>query len=138
MLDLLNKGMIMRIFAFFYCVAILFNIPLGHTKIVTHNGEFFIVSNHQRVPIFLVNQLVEKGEISRVKLYGAGNAHLISFSKDSDKKEKLYSVDEKGFIYSINPFVDYSVTEVDDQGKFKFREVQNKKFFISDKGFFLN
>lgn len=128
----------MRLSALLFCLAILFNIPLGHSKIVTHNGEFFIVTQQQRVPIFLINQLVEKGQISRVKLYGAGNAHLISFSKDTDKKEKLYSVDEKGFIYSISPFSDYSVTEVDDYGKFKFREIQNKKFFISNKGFFLN
>ncbi len=133
----LFKGIIMSRFAFFSLV-LFFLISSAHSKIVTHNGAFFIINNQERVPLFIVNQLVEKNEISRIKLYGAGNAHLISFSKVSDKKEKLYSVDEKGFIYSINPFTEYTVTEVDEDGKFKFREVQDKKFFVNKKGFFLH
>jgi len=133
-----NKGIIMRHLTFIIGCAILFHIPNGHSKIVNQNGEFFVVNNQERIPIFIVNQLIEKGELSRIKLYGAGSAHLISFKKNNDKEEKLYSVDEKGFIYSISPFTDYSVTDVDELGNFKFRETQNKKFFINPKGFFLN
>lgn len=127
----------MRIFSLLFFFATLFNSPLTHSKIVTHNGEFFVVTNQQRVPIFMVNHLVEKGEINRIKLFGGGNAHLISFAKNEDKKEKLYSVDEKGYIYSISPFTDFSVTDVDDQGKFKFQEVRDRIYFINQKGFFL-
>lgn len=82
-----------------------------------------------------VNDMIQKNTISNIKTYGDGNANLISFSENKGPV-KLYSVDHKGFIYSIKPFSNYTVSDVDADGKFKFTEVPNRRYVVDAKGFF--
>lgn len=104
-------------------------------KIVSAKGEYFVESKSGKQPLMSVNEMIRKNTISNIKTYGDGNANLISFSEKKGPV-MLYSVDEKGFIYSIKPFSGYTVSDVDADGKFKFAEVPNRKYVVDAKGFF--
>lgn len=104
-------------------------------KIVTNDGQFFIKTKKGTHPIMSVNELIEKKEISQIKMYGKGNVHVLSFATKKGP-EKLYSVDQKGFIYSIKPFSDYSISKVDANGKFQFKQVPKRNYVVDAKGFF--
>jgi len=105
-------------------------------KIVAVDGQYFIESKQGKSALVSVNELIKNKSVTNVKLYGEGKANLISFSK-SDMPETLYSVDEKGFIYSIKPFATYTVSSVDADGKFQFKEVPKRKYTVDAKGFFI-
>ena len=105
-------------------------------KIVTEEGQYYVESKAGKTAMMNVNDMLKKNEISKVKIYGEGKVNLISFSKESGP-EKLYSVDEKGFIYSIEPFTSYTVTNVMPDGKFQFKETPKRKYTVSPKGFFV-
>lgn len=105
-------------------------------KIVVHEDKLFIRKSGKQVPIMLVNQLVDQKAITHLKLYGGGDIHLVSFAKEGEK-EKLYSVDEKGFIYSIEPFTSYEIEKVHAEGFVTFKQQPLRKYRISSKGFFL-
>ena len=104
-------------------------------KIVTEKGQFYIESKQGKSALLNVNELIKKKAVSKVKMYGEGKANIISFAKN-DGPETLYSVDEKGFIYAIKPFSSYSVSHVDADGKFQFKEVPKRKYVVDSKGFF--
>lgn len=104
-------------------------------KIVTENGQYFIESKQGKAALLSVNDLVKKKAALKVKTFGEGKANLISFSNDGGP-ETLHSVDEKGFIYAIKPFSSYTVTNVDADGKFQFKEVPKRKYVVDAKGFF--
>ena len=105
-------------------------------RIVHTKDKLFMEQNGDRIPIDSVNNLIREKKISKIRLYGEGKVHLISFAKKDDK-EKLYSVDEKGFIYSLDPFTNYHVKAIHEDGRVSFKEVPDKKYRISSKGFFL-
>lgn len=105
-------------------------------RIVHNQDKMFIEHGGNRVPLESVNLLIKDNKISKIKLYGEGRAHVISFAKKGDS-EKLYSVDEKGFIYSLDPFTNYQVKDVYEDGRLSFQEVPGRKYKISSKGFFL-
>lgn len=105
-------------------------------KIVSSDELYFIKNKDGRTPISTVNDLIKDKAISKIKTYGDGSAHIISFAKKNGPV-KLYSVDQKGFIYSIKPFTDYSVMKVEPNGKFSFQEVPKRKYLVNSKGFFL-
>ncbi len=110
--------------------------PSLQARIVLQKDGFFIESKNSKMPIDLLNTYVRNKEISQVKLFASGNVHLVSFAKNNEK-EKLYSVDEKGFIYSINPFTNYDVKSVDAEGYVHFKQENRRKYRIDSKGFFL-
>lgn len=105
-------------------------------KIVSDNGQYFVETKDGKKPLMNVNDMIKKKTISKVKIYGDGKVNLISFAKD-DGPMQLHSVDEKGFIYNIEPFSKYEVTEVFSDGKFTFKEAPNRKYTVNSKGLFL-
>lgn len=104
-------------------------------RIVKEKNRLFIETNTSKSPITMVNEMIKNNTISKLKMYDSGKVHLLSFSKH-DGPTKLYSVDERGYIYSIEPFSNYEVSNVDN-GKFQFKEVPNRKYVVDAKGFFL-
>ena len=80
-------------------------------KIVMIDDKVFLRKDGRQVPVFVVNELIEKDKVKKVNLYGEGKVHLISFATKNEK-EKLYSVDDQGYIYSIEPFADYKVDKI--------------------------
>jgi hypothetical protein len=105
-------------------------------RIVHTQDKIFFEQWGNRVPLETINRLITEKKISKIKLYGEGKAHVISFAKKGEK-EKLYSVDEKGFIYSLEPFTNYKIKDVHEDGKFSFHEVPGRNYKVSPKGFFL-
>jgi hypothetical protein len=106
-----------------------------YAKVILKDGLFYVESKGNRSPIALLNNLASAKSISEVKLFGKGNINIVSFAKEGEK-EKLYSVAEDGYIYSIKPFSDYKVSEVTPQGV-RFKERPNRTYKINSKGFFL-
>lgn len=106
-------------------------------KIVMIDDKVFLRKDGRQVPVFVVNELIDKEKVKKVHLYGEGKVHLISFAKKGEK-EKLYSVDEQGYIYAIAPFAEYKVNKIVDDGRFVFHEVPGKKYKVTDKGYFVH
>ena len=105
-------------------------------KIVMIDDKVYLRKDGQQVPVFVVNELIEKEKVKKVNLFGDGKVHLISFAAKGEE-EKLFSVDNKGYIYAIEPYTKYRVSKVLDKDHFVFKEVPKKKFRITDKGFFI-
>ncbi len=106
-------------------------------KIVMIDDKVFLRKDGRQVPVFVVNELIEKDKVKKVNLFGEGKVHLISFAKKNEK-EKLYSVDEQGYIYSIEPFADYKVDKIVDGSRFVFQQAPGKKYRVTDKGYFVH
>lgn len=106
-------------------------------KIVMIDDKVYLRKDGRQVPVFRVNELIEKSKVKKVNLYGGGKAHVISFAIGKER-EKLYSVDNSGFIYAIEPFSDYRVKEIKEGDRLVFREVPGKKYRVTDKGFFIH
>jgi hypothetical protein len=105
-------------------------------RIVSSKEGLFIQSGGKLVPLSLLNEMILNNSISQVKLYGEGRVHLISFAKPNES-ERLYSVDNKGFVYAIEPFSTYQVKAIDEKGFIRFAQAPNKKFFINNHGYFI-
>ena len=105
-------------------------------RIVKEKNRLFVETRQSKTPIHMVNTMLKDKSISKLKTYEDGKIHVISFSKH-DGPVKLYSVDEKGYIYSIEPFSNYSISKVDNNGRFQFNEVPNRKYVVDAKGYFL-
>lgn len=105
-------------------------------KIVMIDDKVYLRKDGQQVPVFVVNELIEKEKVKKVHLFGEGRIHLISFAEEGEK-EKLYSVDEKGYIYAIEPYSRYRVSKVVDKERFVFKEEPKKNFRVTNKGFFI-
>jgi hypothetical protein len=103
-------------------------------KITTAKDNYFLQTPQGDVPLISVNTMIEEKNISKIVLYG--NSNLISFATKNGPV-KLYSIDAKGFTYSIEPFTSYTVTNSFDDGKFQFKEIPNRKYFVDAKGFIL-
>ncbi|MES2527851.1 MAG: hypothetical protein V4598_12230 [Bdellovibrionota bacterium] len=106
-------------------------------KIVMIDDKVYLRKDGQQVPVFVVNELIEKEKVKKVHLFGEGKIHLISFAEGKDE-EKLYSVDDKGYIYAIAPYSKYRVKDVIDNERFVFQEVPGKRFRVTGKGFFIS
>lgn len=106
-------------------------------KIIQNDDEFSIQTQKGVTPIFMVNKLIKENAVSKIKVYANGNIHLLSFSK-GDEIEKLYSVDEKGYIYAIEPFSSFTVLKVENDGQIQFKEKPGVKYKVSSNGFFLH
>lgn len=112
-------------------------ISIVEAKIIRENDEFSIETKKGVAPIFMVNKLIKENAISKIKIYGNGSIHLLSFAKDGES-EMLYSVDEKGYIYAIKPFSSYTVSNIESDGKFEFKEKPGMKYKVTASGFFLH
>jgi hypothetical protein len=108
----------------------------AHSTIVKKADGIYVQKDQKEKEIFLVNQLIKKGELSNLTLYHNGGLNLISFKTNLNNK-KLYSVDSKGFIYDIKPYSDYQIAEIYPSLHFKFKELPKKIFWIDDNGYFL-
>lgn len=106
-------------------------------KIVMIDDKVFLRKDGRQVPVFLVNELIDKEKVKKVHLYGEGKVHLISFAIKNER-EILYSVDENGYIYAIEPFAKFSVDKITENGGFKFKQQPGKEYRITDKGFFIH
>lgn len=103
--------------------------------ITNEKGKFYIHSKKGKAPILKVNELLASKKIKNPTIYGNGKVNAISFK--SSQGTMLYSVDEKGFIYSIEPFSKYDISKVHSDGKFEFKQIPNRKYSINENGFFL-
>ena len=112
----------------------LFFSTFAQAKIIISKNLYYIENKSGNVPLLSVNTMVNEKTISKTVIYGS--AHLISFAVKNGPV-KLYSIDEKGFTYSLEPFASYTVSSTDENGKFQFKEVPGRKYFIDAKGFFL-
>ena len=108
----------------------------SYAKVVFTKDRLYLQKKGEQLPISFVNEMIENKAISKIKLYGGGDIRLISFAKE-DSKEKLYSVDEKGYVYSIEPFTSYSVSKVNSNGTVEFKQQPGKQYRINKDGFFL-
>lgn len=106
-------------------------------KVIIKNDQFFLETTAGRTPMSTLNNLIEKREISKLKLHGDGKAHVVSFVKKKDNGEKLYSIDHRGFIYDIKPFSNYTVSKVYDNGDIEFKEEPGKRYKITSEGYFI-
>ncbi len=121
---------------FFFAFLFLFK-STAFAKIVMIDDKVYLRKDGKQVPVFLVNEFIDQGKVKKVSLYGEGKLHLISFSIKKES-EVLYSVDDQGFIYAIEPFSKYSVMNITDSGNFQFRERAGKLYRVTDKGFFIH
>jgi hypothetical protein len=120
----------------FIMTLILFGLStVGWAKIVSTDGKLFLRAQGKQIPLELVNGLVKKGEVSEVTLYKGGDIRLLSFARKGEAKPKVYSVDEKGFVYSIEPYTNYTVKKVTGE-HVQFKE-DSKKYKVDPKGFFI-
>jgi hypothetical protein len=117
-------------------VLILLISSSSFAKIIYSNKKLFIEQDGHRTPVEMVNQLIKEGKITKVRLFRKGEVHMISFSNDK-APEKLFTVDEKGFIYTLEPYTNYNIKEVRRDGKFSFEEVPGRLFEVSKEGLFL-
>ena len=108
-----------------------------YAKIISSNDLYYIQTRKGNVPVMSVNKMISEKNISNIKIYGNGMPHLISFAKKNGPV-KLYSVDEIGYIYSIEPFTSYTVSTTEDDGQFQFNEVPGRKYNVDSKGFFFH
>jgi hypothetical protein len=119
----------------FIALLIALKSPLS-AKIVMIDDEVYLRKDGQQIPVFVVNQLIAKEKVKKVHLFGEGRIHLISFAENGEE-EKLYSVDDKGYIYSIEPYSRYRVSKIVDNEHFIFQEEPKKNFRVTSKGFFI-
>ncbi len=105
-------------------------------RIVSLDHRYYIETNGKEEPIYLLNELIEKKIVKTIKVYNGGNVNMISFAKKGEA-EKLYSIDEKGYIYAIEPFSKYRVSKVDRNNHIQFAEAPSKKYFINSHGYFI-
>jgi|GEM_PF-6034368 len=108
-----------------------------YAKIISSNDLYYIQTRKGNVPVMSVNKMISEKTISNIKIYGNGMPHLISFATKNGPV-KLYSVDERGFIYSIEPFTSFTVSTTEDNGQFQFNEVPGRKYNVDTKGFFFH
>lgn len=131
-----NAGRKMKTVLTFFALLMVLK-SAAFAKIVMIDDKVFLRKDGQQVPVFLVNELIEKEKVKKVHLYGEGKVHLISFAVKNEK-EKLYSVDDKGYIYSIEPYSKYKVNKIVEKEKVVFHEVPGKIYRVTDKGFFVH
>ncbi len=105
-------------------------------KIIYVDGKVFVQSKGKQAPLAMVNNLIDDSKVSAVKLYADGKINAISFAKKNEK-EKLYSVDEQGYAYAIEPFASYHVKKADQRGFITFKEHPRRKYRVNEKGFFI-
>jgi hypothetical protein len=101
------------------------------------DDRLYLRKDGKQVPVFLVNEFIDKKKVKKVNLFDGGKVHIVSFAIKGDR-EKLYSVDDQGYIYSIEPFSKYSVDKITEDGSFVFKEVPGKQFRVTGKGFFVH
>lgn len=105
-------------------------------KVVINKDKLFLDTTAGRTPISTLNTMIEKKEVKKLKLHGDGKAHVVSFSKNKGN-EKLYSIDHRGFIYDIQPFSDYTVSKVYENGDIEFKEAPGKRYKVTSEGYFV-
>ena len=131
---ILTLDLIMKTTMTFLALTVLVSTS-AFAGIITSKNQYFIQTKLGDVPLMAVNKQLKEQSISNIKTYG--NAHLISFATNKDTV-KLYSVDQKGFIYNIEPYSSYTVASTDESGKFQFNEVPGRKFIVNSKGFYFH
>lgn len=105
-------------------------------RIVSLDHRYYIETNGKEEPIYLLNSLIEKKAVKTIKIYGGGNINVISFAKNNGP-EQLYSIDEKGYMYAIEPFSKYKISKIHNNNLIQFAEAPNKRFFINSQGYYI-
>jgi hypothetical protein len=126
----------MKSFLFIFSLFILLMNSL-QAKIINREGVFFLGSGSESTPIIMLNELIQQKKVSQIILYAQGSIHLLSFAKEGEKP-KLYSVDAKGFIYALDPYMNYDVSKVNSNGTFEFKQRPGLSYHVSSKGFYLH
>jgi len=129
-ISLINGGNMKLIILF-----ILFYSFNGSAKIVIEENKFYILDKKSKNSLVMINDLIEKKMVSKVKIFLGGEAHLLSFS-EGKQKEKLYSVATDGYIYSIEPFTNFDVKKVTANGGILFRQIPDKIYRVNENGIF--
>jgi hypothetical protein len=129
-ISLINGGNMRLVF-----LLILFYSFNGSAKIVIEDNKFFILNKKSKNPILMINDLIEKKMVSKVKIFLGGETHLLSFS-EGKQKEKLYSVASDGYIYSLEPFTNFDVKKVTADGGILFRQLPDKIYRVNENGIF--
>jgi hypothetical protein len=104
------------------------------SKIISHEGKMYLRDSGKQVPLELVNELVKKGEVSEVTLFEGGEVRMLSFARKG-QPARIYSVDQKGFVYSIEPFTNYRV-KTTKKGLVQFHEEPKRFYKIDPNGIF--
>jgi hypothetical protein len=117
-------------------LTILLLSSIVEASIVVSENKFFVESKGKRIPIFKLNNLTSRGEISQLKVFAKGKINVVAFAL-KDQKERIYSVDEDGFIYLIAPFANYELKRVVANEKIEFKQQPGKYYSISSKGLFI-
>ncbi|HXH76795.1 MAG TPA: hypothetical protein VNJ08_17630 [Bacteriovoracaceae bacterium] len=108
-----------------------------HAKIVMEKESFFVETKGNKAPIAILNNLAKANAIEKVKLFDGGNVHMLAFAKKNEK-EKIYSVAEDGYMYSLKPFTDYEVKSITSKGLVNFKQEPKRNYKIDSKGFFIH
>lgn len=106
-------------------------------KIINREGVFYLGSGSESTPIIMLNELIQQKKVSQIILYAQGSIHLLSFAKEGEKP-KLYSVDAKGFIYALDPYMNYEIKKINSNGTFEFKQRPGLSYHVSSKGFYLH
>lgn len=110
---------------------------MSFAKIIKKSDQLYVKSSHGEEPITLVNNLMKEGSISKITIFANGSINLLSFAKKGGS-EKIYSVDEKGFAYAIEPFASYTIEKMTQDGRFQFHQRPAKQYYVNAEGFFLH
>lgn len=120
----------------FIIALILMLSSVAHARIYFEKDTFFVETKGKKSPIAILNNLAQSKAITKVKLFGEGKIHILAFSKKNEK-EKIYSVAEDGYMYSLKPFTDYEVKNITSKGLVQFKQDPKRSYKIDSKGFFL-
>lgn len=105
-------------------------------KVIIKNDQLYLETTAGRTPMSTLNTMIDKKEVSKLKLHGDGKAHVISFAKNRGD-EKLYSIDHRGFVYDIKPFSNYSVSKVYENGDIEFKQEPGKRYKVTSEGYYV-
>jgi hypothetical protein len=120
-----------RYFAIILCLASFQSMA----KIISHDGKMYLRDSGKQLPLELVNDLIKKGTISEITLFEGGEVPMLAFAH-KNQSNKLYTVDAKGFVYSIEPFTNYRVKTV-EKGLVQFHEEPKRFYKINQQGLFV-
>jgi len=109
---------------------------ISFAKIIKKSDQLYVKSTHREEPIHLINNLIKEGSVSKITIFGNGSINLLSFAKKGGD-EKIYSVDEKGFAYAIEPFASFTIEKTTKDGRFQFHQKPAKQYYVNSEGFFL-
>jgi|GEM_PF-5724350 len=120
-----------------FLFSVLFLSVSVQAKILKLNSHYYIEkSSHEIVPIQSLNRLIDEKQVSDLRLYRKGLAHVISM-KNASGETKNYSIGMDGYYYDIQPFSGYQIQSVDAHGLIEFKEFKNRKYYVNEQGLYI-